>query len=205
MGTVSWTRGAGPLVPFADGFRQELLGVGHPPAGVKHYLVLMGQLNRQLAGDGREVGELTREVAEEFLATRRARGQRRVPTLASLVPLFEYLKKQEALAPEAPKPPTAREMLLARYHDYLVDDRGLMPSTVARYERFARRFLAQGASRTGTDVGSKNLGHQAACRRRTHKAKHRRSRLAVWERGRPGTRETRPVGVPACVARASGA
>jgi integrase/recombinase XerD len=157
MGTVSWTRGAGPLVPFADGFRQELLGVGHPPAGVKHYLVLMGQLNRQLAGDGREVGELTREVAEEFLATRRARGQRRVPTLASLVPLFEYLKKQEALAPEAPKPPTAREMLLARYHDYLVDDRGLMPSTVARYERFARRFLAQRASRTGTDVGSENL------------------------------------------------
>lgn len=157
MGTVSWTRGVGPLVPFADGFRQDLLGVGHPPAGAKHYLVLMGQLNRWLAGEGCEVGELTPEVAEEFLATRRARGHRRVPTLARLVPLFEYLKKQGVVPAEQPKPPTAREVLLARYHDYLVDDRGLMPSTVARYERFARRFLAQRASRTGTDVGTEGL------------------------------------------------
>jgi hypothetical protein len=30
MGTKSWTRGYGPLVPFADGFRARLLGVGHP-------------------------------------------------------------------------------------------------------------------------------------------------------------------------------
>jgi hypothetical protein len=157
MGRVAWTRGTGPLVPFADGFRRELLEVGHTPAGAKHYLVLMGQLNRWLAGEGREVGELTSVVAEEYLAIQRARGQRRVPTLATLVPLFEYLKKQGAVAPELSKPPTAREVLLARFHDHLVGDRGLTPTTVARYERFARRFLAQRASRTGTDIGSENL------------------------------------------------
>jgi hypothetical protein len=76
----------------------------------------MGQLNRWLVGQGREVDELTLEVAEEFLAIRRARGQRRVPTLASLVPLFEYLKKRGVVRPEQPKPPTAREELLAGYH-----------------------------------------------------------------------------------------
>jgi hypothetical protein len=27
MGTVSWTAGTGPLAPFADGFRQELLAL----------------------------------------------------------------------------------------------------------------------------------------------------------------------------------
>ena len=50
MGTVSWTAGTGPLAPFADGFRQELLGLDHPPESVKHYLVLMGQLDGWLIG-----------------------------------------------------------------------------------------------------------------------------------------------------------
>lgn len=157
MGTVSWMRGAGPLVPFAEGFRRELLGVGHRPGVVKHYLVLMGQLNRWLVGQGGEVEELTPQVAEEFLASRRARGQRRVPTLASLVPLLEYLKKHGVVRVEQPRPPTAREELLASYHDHLVQDRGLAPTTVLRYERFARRFLAQRAARTGTEVGTENL------------------------------------------------
>ena len=157
MGTVSWTAGTGPLAPFADGFRQELLGLDHPPESVKHYLVLMGQLDGWLMVEGREVVELTAAVAEEFLVTRRARGQRRVPTLASLVPLFEYLKKQGAVRAEEPKPPTAREVLLAAYHHHLVHERGLTPSTVVRYERFARRFLAQRALRTGTDIGTEKL------------------------------------------------
>jgi hypothetical protein len=52
MGTVSWTRGDGPLVPFAEGFWRELLRLGHPPGGAKHHLVLMGQLNRWLLGEG---------------------------------------------------------------------------------------------------------------------------------------------------------
>ena len=129
MGTVSWTAGTGPLAPFADGFRQELLGLDHPPESVKHYLILMGQLDGWLMVEGREVVELTAAVAEEFLGTRRARGKRRVPTLASLVPLFEYLKKQGAVRAEEPKPPTAREVLLAGYHHHLVHDRGLTPST----------------------------------------------------------------------------
>ena len=157
MGVVSWTRGPGPLARFADGFRRELLEVGHPPAAVKHHLVLMGQLNHWLAAEDRDVGELTSEVAEQFLATRRARGQRRVPTSAGLVPLVDYLKKRGAVADEQPKPPTAREVLLAGYHDHLVHDRGLAPNTVVRYERFARRFLAQRAVRTGVEVGTENL------------------------------------------------
>jgi site-specific recombinase XerD len=157
MGTVSWMRCTGPLVRFAAGFREELLGMGHPPAAMKHHLVLMGQLNRWLVSVNREVDELTPEVAEEFLATRRARGQRRVPTLASLSPLFEYLHKQGVLRTEQPAPPTAREVLLGDYHDHLVHDRGLTPTTVVRYERFARRFLAQRADRTGVEVGTENL------------------------------------------------
>ena len=61
--------GTGPLAPFADGFRQELLGLDHPPESVKHYLVFMGQLDGWLMAEGREVVELTAAVAEEFLCS----------------------------------------------------------------------------------------------------------------------------------------
>lgn len=70
MGTVSWTRGEGPLVLFAEGFLRELLRQGHPPGGAKHHLVLMGQLDCWLSGEGLAAGDLTPVVAGQFLASR---------------------------------------------------------------------------------------------------------------------------------------
>jgi integrase/recombinase XerD len=156
MGTVSWTRGEGPLVPFAEGFWRELLRQGHPPAGAKHHLVLMGQLDRWLSGEGLAAGDLTPAVAGRFLASRRARGQRRVPTLASLAPLFDYLRNQHVLPPEQAKVATRRDELLACYRRYLLNDRGLTAGTVLRYERFAGRFLGSRAART-SETGAEGL------------------------------------------------
>ena len=92
MGTVAWTRREGILVPFAEGYRRQLSHQGHPPGSTKHHISLMGQLSWWLADNELEVGDLTRARAEDFLATRRARGQRRVPTLATLSPLLDYLR-----------------------------------------------------------------------------------------------------------------
>ena len=38
-----------------------------------------------------------------------------------------------------------------------MDDRGLTPSTVLRYQRFARRFLAQRGARTDGRTGAEDL------------------------------------------------
>jgi site-specific recombinase XerD len=157
MGMVLWTRGDGPLVPFADGFWRELLRQGHPAGGAKHHLVLMGQLDRWLSGEGLAAGDLTPVVAGQFLASRRARGQRRVPTLASLAPLFDYLRNQHVLPSGQPKVATRQDELLARYRRYLLNDRGLTPGTVLRYERFARRFLGWRAARTSGETGAEGL------------------------------------------------
>jgi site-specific recombinase XerD len=157
MPKASWTRGNGPLAPFGDGFRQELLRLGYRPGVAKHHLVLMGQFNGWLAAEGLRAGELTTPVARRFLDDRRARGQRRVPTLASLAPLFAYLRDQDVLPPEDPGAPTGREELLVRFRHHLVFDRGLTRITVLRYERFARRFLTDRAARTGTEIGIEGL------------------------------------------------
>ena len=84
------SRGDGPLVRFASGFELKLVGLGYRPATVSRYLGLMGQLNRWLADEGLGVGDLSPARVEEFLGVRRA-GRRRAPTLASLVPLLDYL------------------------------------------------------------------------------------------------------------------
>jgi integrase/recombinase XerD len=157
MGTVLWTRGSGPLVSFAEGFWQGLLGQGHPPGGAKHHLVLMGQLNRWMSDQGLEAEDLTPAVAERFLVSRRACGQRRVPTLASLAPLFDYLRSQRVLPLEQPTVPTRRDELVERYQRHLAGGRGLTPATVLRYERFARRFLAGRSAGTGGETGAEGL------------------------------------------------
>lgn len=54
----SWQAGNGPLVRFAEGFRNDLLEAGHPPGSLKHYLMLMGQLNRWLVSEGLGVEDL---------------------------------------------------------------------------------------------------------------------------------------------------
>jgi integrase/recombinase XerD len=158
MGRASWTRGQGPLAPFAAGLRRELQALGYAPSSVKGILTLIGQLNRWLATEDLGVSELTAGVVQRFLDARRSRGSKqRVPTLRSLTPLFDHLYAEGALAPPEPVPATPLDELLVRYHRHLVHDRGLAPSTVRRYEEFARRFLAARAARHGTPTGAENL------------------------------------------------
>ena len=56
---------------------------------------------------------------------------------------------------DASSPPAepARDRLLSNYREYLLGERGLTPETVLRYQRFAKRFLAQRASRNGDVLG----------------------------------------------------
>lgn len=157
MGVQSWKRGRGPLVPFAEEFAAWLMKVGHPPGSLKHYLLLMGQLNRWLVVEGLGLEVLTQCVAQRFLDGRRAAGKARVPTLAALSPLFEYLREQGVIPAEPAAEPTPRDELLAEYRYHLVSQRGLTPITVRRYETFARRFLAERTRRTGTETGAEGL------------------------------------------------
>lgn len=156
MGVQSWTQGEGPLVPFAEGFRARLVALGHPQSSLKHYLVVMGQLDRWLAAEGRGAEELTPALAQQFLDDRRAAGKPRVPTLAGLTPLFEHLIERGVLAPVAAES-TPLDDLLDGYRHHLVRDRGLTDTTVRRYLSFARRFLRARARRPGAETCGEGL------------------------------------------------
>jgi integrase/recombinase XerD len=152
-----WRAGEGPLVPFAEVFRSDLAGAGHPSGSLKHYLILMGQLNRWMVTEGLGVEDLCVATATRFLASRRASGYARVLTMASLCALFDCLRAHGVVTPEQPVEPTPTDELLADYLHHLEHDRGLAPRTVRRYMDFARRFLRSRASRTGATTGAEAL------------------------------------------------
>jgi len=157
VGKVSWVRAGGPLAPFADGYGAELTRLGYTANSVVTHVVLMGQLNRWLCDAGIDLGELTARRVEEFFDARRAGGQRRVPTLRTLAPLFGYLRSRGVVPPPAAGASTPLDELLARYRRHLVDDRGLAPSTVLRYEMRARRFLLERSLTGGGETGVEGL------------------------------------------------
>jgi site-specific recombinase XerD len=102
-------------------------------------------------------GDLTEDRVQGFFDARRAGGQNRVPTARTLVPLFGYLRSCGI----APPPPgvvlTPLEDLLSRYRRYLLEGRGLAPSTVVSYEGTARLFLSERTLTGGGETGVEGL------------------------------------------------
>lgn len=157
MGTDSWVSGGGPLAGYAAGYRCELERRGFSPRAVRDHLGVVGQLDRWLAGERLCAADLAVARAGQFFAARRAAGQRRVPAMQTLAPLFAYLQDQHVLRPEEPAAATPAEELLASYRRYLARERGVAPLTVLRYERMARRFLAGRIAQAGTQTGAEDL------------------------------------------------
>lgn len=145
---------SGPLGEFAEGFGAELAGLGYSPRGGEAQLRLMKHLSRWLGERGFSAGDLSAEVAAQFVAARRAshvslRSQR------ALVPLLGYLRGRD-VAPMAPvvSPVEPAEALAERFARYLCMQRGLAPATVRSYVSQVRTFLV---AHTGEQAGWASL------------------------------------------------
>jgi hypothetical protein len=74
MERVARVRVAGPLAPYAEGFRGELQRLGYTPLSAVVHMRLVARLSRWLAADGLEASALTTARTEAFFAERRAAG-----------------------------------------------------------------------------------------------------------------------------------
>jgi hypothetical protein len=149
-------RKPGRLGPYVEGYLSRLQALGYPPSSARNKLKELGQLGRWMAGQEMEAAQLSGTRVGEFLAARRAAGCRRVPHGRSFVLLLDYLRDEGIIAVPEPAPATALDELIGRYRRWLVADRGLAPSTVLRYEKLSRRFLA-GRARPGGPVAVADL------------------------------------------------
>ena len=132
----------GPLAPWASGFEGWLVVRGYSPSAVFHRCCLLGALSLWLDREGLAAGELTGERAELFLGERRATGYVTWVSPRCVGLPLEYLREVGAVPPAAPVVVDGPfEMLLERYREYLLVERGLAQTSIVRYESTARLFL----------------------------------------------------------------
>lgn len=104
----------------------------------------MGHLSGWLDTGQLGVGDLTEERVQEYLLARRAAGRTGFCSGRALVPLLEFLSACEVLpvAPPSVAVGSGSEVVLAAFHRYLLQERGLARSTASAYVARAGRFLA---------------------------------------------------------------
>jgi site-specific recombinase XerD len=145
-------RVSGPLASFADGFGARLVEQGYALRSAQSHLELLAQLSRWLGAEGLDVGGLSPQSMQAFLAERRRQGCTARTSPKALRPLLEYLDVLGALTHADEGEPTAVDRLLGEFCDYLLDERGLVAGSVQLYVRVARRFLEARAEPLADDL-----------------------------------------------------
>ncbi len=138
-------RKAGLLGPEVEGYRAWLTRRGYTPGTVRNMLKDLSQVGLWSAAEGLAAAELDEEQMAAFLAACHAAGRRRVLGTRGMLPLLSYLR-EAGVVPAAEPSLTPLGELLGQYRSWMVQERGLAPMTVLRYENTARRFLQEQAS-----------------------------------------------------------
>jgi hypothetical protein len=150
MGRREHVGGAGPLAPYATGFREELVDQGYAPGTVSDHLRLMAHLSRWLISQELDVADLTPTVVEQFLEARADEGYARALGLGAVVPILDHLRGLGIAPKPAPVVPAGPiEVLVERYKGYLLAERGLLAGSVRNYVIVARSFLSHRFEATG--------------------------------------------------------
>lgn len=137
----------GPLAPFAAAYRSRLQESGYTPLTIVNELRQVAHLSRWMEDAHLATIDLTAERLEQFLAPRRVTKGHRGCSLQGLLAMLDLLRGL-GVTPEDPvrEPGSSNEVLLSRFHAYLLAERGLAPCTAGAYAARARRFLEKGAA-----------------------------------------------------------
>jgi site-specific recombinase XerD len=131
------------LSPFREGFGTWLETAGYSRKMRAVHLRLMGDLSCWLGEREETIAGLSTPLLAEFIAGRRAAGQRTGLSVRALRPLAEYLRGTGAVLAEEPAPPSGPvEEAVAEYACYLRVERGLAAGTIEHETVLVRPFLA---------------------------------------------------------------
>lgn len=140
---VSVVAVSGPLAGVAERFGAALAEQGYTPLSAANQLRLLAHLSRWMSSESLAPAELTEGVLDRFLAARRRAGYTCWLSWRGLRPVVTVLRA-EGVIPGPPVPvPSAMDVLVAEFVEFLRVEKGLASSTVAGLERVARRFLSE--------------------------------------------------------------
>lgn len=134
-------RVVGPLERFASGFLKRLVSVGYTADSSTFQLRLMAHLSCWLLREDLGLEALSSSEVERFLVARGAAGYTTYLSPKALAPLLSYLRKLGVVPLEDAPVLSPVEVVLARYSNYLVGERGLALGTVRGYVDMVRPFV----------------------------------------------------------------
>lgn len=141
MADPSRVRVTGPFERYAAGFVAELVEAGYRPNAAAVQLRLFAHLSRWLEREGIDPAEVREPVIERFREEDLAR-VRSLRIGAGLVPLLSYLRGLGVI-PAADEPALSNvELLLERYREYMLRERGVTAGTVRGYIDCVRPFVS---------------------------------------------------------------
>lgn len=146
-----------PVTALSMGFEEDLRRQGYAASTLWKQRRLLNDLIGWLQGQQLAMGDLSMAQVDRFMADRRAAGVRKLKTRKALGPLLGYLRGLELVpAAETPVENDPAQIILNRYRQFLITERGLVAATVERYIDRLRPFLDRRISAGGLDLGSLN-------------------------------------------------
>ena len=149
-----WLR-VGPLARDLDGFAADLAAQSYARGTALGKLGLVRHLSLWLESEGLDVEALDEGLFDTFLRTRGSRRARQGEAVTGRL-LLGYLRSKGRI-PDAPEPAVSNDPMARierTYERYLIDERGLSPSTVGKYVAAVHAFLAKrfGARKVALDM-----------------------------------------------------
>lgn len=171
----------GPLAPYLEPYAEYLADHGYSQVTFWQKTYVVAEFSRWLHRGGIAINEITGEHEEAFL---RDRGRHRLPkagdrfTLSRMVTWLRdrgVINGQPAVVAEV----SGVERVLQEYGAFLLEARGLAPTTIENYCGYVRRFLADVAVESDSQLASVKarqtadyLRRKAPKNRTTISAKH---------------------------------
>ncbi len=150
----------GPLASSLEAYAQRLREDGYAAHSGFVQLRLLGCFNRWLGGKGLKSENVNSAAVEQYLRGREHSGKLRKGDSAALFRLLTTLRPDET-AVTAP-PPTAVEIALDEFQQYLRQERSLTEATVINYTPVVRVFLLERFPKGGLHFQKISAGDIAA-------------------------------------------
>ena len=147
-------RGKNPVTALSIGFEEGLRRQGYASGTIWKQRKLLNDLISWLQGRQLTLGDLSMAQVDRFMADRRAAGVRKLKTRKALGPILDHLRGLGLVpAAETPVEDDPAQIILNRYRQFLITERGLATVTAGRYIDCLRPFLDRRMAAGELDLG----------------------------------------------------